>query len=62
MAKEKKRPSKRAKAAQKILKDSELLKIAKTKMDSAEGTDLQVPQIVPKPLAANKSRPDKKRG
>lgn len=62
MANEKKRPSKRAKAAQKILKDSELLKIARSKKDVAEVADLQVPQIVPKPSAANKSRPDKKRG
>lgn len=62
MANEKRRPSKRAKAAQKILKDSELLKTIKSKKDFTDATELQVTQIVPKPAAANKSRPDKKRG
>lgn len=62
MGQTKKRPKKKAKAAQKILENSKLLATAKT---AAETKDDQVfkptdPHI--KTSGANKNRPDKKRG
>lgn len=62
MAKEKKRLSKNAKAALKILEDSKLLKTSKT-ANSLKTDDNFKPAGAPlKTSAANKTRPDKKRG
>lgn len=63
MAKEKKRLSKNAKAALKILNDSKLLANAKTSESSAaaaQNFDKESPSS--KTSAAIKPRPDKKRG
>lgn len=62
MTKPKKRPSKAAKAAQKILTDSKLLN-EKNERDSQAGSEFK--QTSPSPRTstkANKPRPDKKRG
>jgi hypothetical protein len=62
MTKPKKRPSKSAKAAQKILNDSKLL-AEKNERDDQAGSEFN--QTVPSPRTmtkANKPRPDKKRG
>lgn len=62
MPKEKKRLSKTAKAAAKLLKESKLLAAAKASNDSKEAQDFQ-PDYAPTNIsAANKPRPDKKRG
>jgi hypothetical protein len=61
MPKEKKRLSKNAKAALKILEDSKLLATAKTINDSKTDQNFKT-QDVPKTSAANKLRPEKKRG
>ena len=62
MAQSKKRLSKTAKAAKKILEESKLL--AANKADTASKTDQAFKPHDPaiKPAAANKMRPDKKRG
>lgn len=62
MSKEKKRPGKNAKAARKILEDSKLLANAKTITKSKDEQTFKPtdPQI--KTSAANKIRPNKKRG
>lgn len=62
MAQPKKRPSKNAKAAKKILENSKLLTTTKTITDSKadqtfKSTDSQI-----KTSVANKIRPNKKRG
>ena len=62
MAKEKKRPSKRAKAAQKILNNSKLL-AEKAERDAQSGDEFKA--SVPTQRASSKAikpRPDKKRG
>jgi hypothetical protein len=62
MASPKKRPSKAAKAAKKILEDSKLLN-QKDERDLQSGSEFKA--SVPTPRvnkAANKPRPDKKRG
>jgi hypothetical protein len=62
MPKAKKRPSKTAKTAAKLLKQSELLAAAKASNDSKEAQDFQ-PEYAPTNIsAANKPRPNKKRG
>jgi hypothetical protein len=62
MAKAKKRPSKSAKLAAKLLKESELLAAAKALHEAKEGQDFD-PEYAPTNIsAANKKRPDKKRG
>jgi hypothetical protein len=62
MAKEKKRPSKKAKTAARLLKESELLAAAKALNDTKEAQDFQ-PEYAPTNVStANKPRPDKKRG
>jgi hypothetical protein len=62
MATPKKRPSKAAKAAKKILEESRLLNTKKD-ADSRAGSEFK-PSDVTAPVnkAANKPRPDKKRG
>lgn len=62
MPKPKKRPSKSAKAAQKIVNDSKLL-TAKTDRESQSGSEFKASVVTPRTnKAANKPRPDKKRG
>ncbi len=62
MPKEKKRPSKNAKAAIKLLKESKLLAATKAAQDSQATQDFKPSEAAPKPSAANKLRPEKKRG
>jgi hypothetical protein len=62
MAKEKKRPSKAAKAAQKILNDSKLLAANRAIKNSAQGSEFRPNESLPKPADAIKPRPNKKRG
>jgi len=58
----KKRPSKARKAAQKILNDSQLLN-DKNDRDSQGGEEFKSSVVTPRTnKAANKPRPDKKRG
>jgi hypothetical protein len=62
MPKEKKRPSKNAKAAQKILEESKLLSVSKEVTDSKADQTFK-PAVSPvKTSAPNKMRPNKKRG
>jgi hypothetical protein len=62
MAQPKKRPSKTAKTAAKLLQESKLLENLKATNDSKEAQDFQ-PDYAPTNIsAANKPRPDKKRG
>jgi hypothetical protein len=61
MVKPKKRPSKAAKAAKRILKESELLR-SKTEADSNAGSEFRPANVMRKTSPANKPRPDKKRG
>lgn len=62
MPKPKKRPSRSAKAAQKIVNDSKLL-TAKTDRESQSGSEFKASVVTPRTnKAANKPRPDKKRG
>ena len=62
MAQAKKRPSKAAKAAQKILEDSKLLAANKTANDAKADQEFKSNESAIKPAAANKMRPNKKRG
>ncbi|MBL8123946.1 MAG: hypothetical protein KIT61_05955 [Pyrinomonadaceae bacterium] len=62
MPKPKKRLSKSAKAAQKIVNDSKLLG-AKTDRESQSGSEFKASVVTPRTnKTANKPRPDKKRG
>jgi hypothetical protein len=62
MSKPKKRPSKFAKAAKKILKDSKLLAI-KTEQEAQSGEEFKSSQVTPRSnTTAIKPRPHKKRG
>lgn len=61
MSKEKKRPSKRAKAVAKILNNSELL-AAKTANDAKTEPNFKPADVSAKTSTANKMRPEKKRG
>ncbi len=62
MAKEKKRPSKNAKAAQKLLNDSKLLAAAKAANESNGDQTFKAENSLPKQSAPIKVRPEKKRG
>ncbi|CAN5684399.1 hypothetical protein BH18ACI1_BH18ACI1_08570 [soil metagenome] len=62
MAKEKKRLSKNAKAALKLLNDSKLLATAKTINDSKTEQNFKPSDVLAKTTAPNKIRPEKKRG
>lgn len=62
MAKEKKRLSKNAKAALKILNDSKLLASSKTSNESKLTQNFEAENSSNKISAAIKPRPDKKRG
>ena len=61
MTKPKKRPSKAAKVAQKIVAESKLL-AAKTSREAEAGQEFRPHDAAPKTSAAIKARPDKKRG
>ena len=62
MAQVKKRPNKKAKAAQKILENSKLLETVKTKNETTEDQVFKPTDPYIKTSGANKNRPDKKRG
>lgn len=62
MAKEKKKLSKSAKLAAKLLRDSKLLNDAKKPDDRMTPTDVKPANFPAKLNAANKMRPEKKRG
>ncbi len=62
MAKEKKRLSKNAKAALKLLKDSKMLETAKTINDAKTDKNFKPSDVLAKTSAPNKNRPEKKRG
>ncbi|MGI8467897.1 MAG: hypothetical protein ACR2N3_05540 [Pyrinomonadaceae bacterium] len=62
MAKEKKKLSKNAKAALKILNESKLLENAKAANDLKTSQNFKPTDISAKTSAANKMRPEKKRG
>jgi len=62
MAKDKKRPSKKAKAAQKLLEGSKLL-AEKTDRDTQSGQEFKSSVVTPRTSStALKARPHKKRG
>lgn len=62
MSNSKKRPSKAAKAAKKIVEESKLL-TEKTERDTQGGSEFKASVVTPRAnKAANKPRPDKKRG
>ena len=62
MPKPKRRPSKAAKLARKILSDSKLL-TEKTERDLQSGSEFKASVVTPRTnKSANKPRPDKKRG
>ena len=62
MAKEKKRPSKKAKAAQKLLEESKLL-ADKSERDLQSGQEFKSSVVTPRTNStAMKARPHKKRG
>jgi hypothetical protein len=62
MAKEKKRPSKKAKAALKAVADSKLLAVAKAAHEAGGGSEFRSSVVTPRTTTAIKPRPDKKRG
>ncbi len=62
MTQPKKKLSKSAKAALKILEDSKLLKDSKAAVESKIHLNHQPGNNLPKTNTANKMRPDKKRG
>lgn len=62
MPKEKKRLSKSAKAAQKLLNDSKLLAVTKAAQDANSGEEFRSSVVTPRTSTANKPRPHKKRG
>lgn len=62
MSQLKKKLSKNAKAAQKILENSNLLTTAKNSSDAKNAANEKPPVAAPKTNIANKMRPAKKRG
>ncbi|MFN0278851.1 MAG: hypothetical protein ACKVRN_09635 [Pyrinomonadaceae bacterium] len=62
MPKAKKRPSKTAKAAQKLLADSKLLAITQAAKDASSGEEFRSSVVTPTTSTAIKPRPHKKRG
>ena len=62
MAKEKKKLSKNAKLAAKLLRDSKLLTDSKTSDDNRKLPNVKETNFPAKPNAPNKMRPEKKRG
>jgi len=62
MPKEKKRLSKTAKAAQKLLSESKLLAATKASQDATPGQEFRATQVTPRTSTAIKLRPEKKKG
>jgi hypothetical protein len=62
MANAKKRPNKKAKAAQKILENSKLLDTSKNLIDSKADQSFTPTESAVKTATAHKIRPNKKRG
>ena len=62
MPKEKKRLSKNAKTALKAINDSKMLAAAKAATGTTAGQEFRAAQVTPRTTAANKLRPEKKRG
>jgi hypothetical protein len=62
MPKEKKRLSKNAKAALKAITESKLLAAAKASQTTNAGQEFRATQVTPRTSAANKLRPEKKKG
>lgn len=62
MSKEKKRLSKNAKAAQKLLNESKLLVTTKASQGAASGQEFRATQMTPRTSTAIKLRPEKKKG
>jgi hypothetical protein len=63
MANTKKRPSKSAKAAQKLIKDSKLLADSQASQNANSGDEFRSSVVTPRTSTpANKPRPHKKRG
>jgi len=62
MANEKKRPSKKAKAAKRIVEESKLLAAGQVARESSAGQEFKSTEPAPKTSGAIKARPDKKRG
>jgi hypothetical protein len=62
MPKAKKRLSKSAKAAQKMLEDSKLLAASKAAIEANSGQEFRSSVVTPRTSAAIKARPHKKRG
>lgn len=62
MTQPKKRLSKAAKAAKKILEESKLMAAAKTDNESSSDQPFKAENSAVKPAGAHKVRPDKKRG
>ena len=62
MPKEKKRLSKNAKAALKAINESKQLAAAKAAQGTTAGQEFRASQVTPRTTAANKLRPEKKRG
>ena len=62
MPKEKKRLSKTAKAAHKLLNDSKLLAATRAAQETTPGQEFRAAQVTPRTTTANKLRPEKKRG
>lgn len=62
MPREKKRLSKSAKAAQKLLNDSKLLAATRAAMESTPGQAPRAAQVTPRTAPAIKPRPEKKKG
>jgi hypothetical protein len=62
MAQTKKRPSKAARAAQKILEDSKLLATSKSIIDTKADQEFKPNESAIKTAGAIKPRPNKKRG
>ena len=62
MTQTKKRPNKKAKAAQKVLENSKLLAATKAANETKENQNFKPTEPTVKTSGANKNRPDKKRG
>jgi len=62
MPKEKKRLSKTAKAAQKLLNESKLLAATKASQETTPGQEFRATQMTPRTSTAIKLRPEKKKG
>ncbi len=62
MPKPKKRPSKNAKAAEKILNESKLLAATKAAKVADSGDEFRATQVTPRTSTAITPRPHKKRG